>query len=60
MKNTGLLLSSNDYYSHNYKVINGWIVINVGLTTFNSTAIKRIIAIVNDIHRRYGNKNVPL
>lgn len=60
MKNTGLLLSSNDYYSHNYKVINGWIVINVGITTFNSTAIKRIIAIVNDIHRRYGNKNVPL
>lgn len=60
MKNTGLLLSSNDYYSHNYKVINGWVVINVRLTTFNSTAIKRIIAIVNDIHRRYGNKNVPL
>lgn len=44
----------------NYEFKNGWIVINARTTKFNGTTIKKIISNVNDIHKRYKNKNVPI
>lgn len=44
----------------NYEFKNGWIVINARTTKFNGTTIKKIISNINDIHKRYKNKNVPI
>lgn len=60
MKNTNLLLSYNSYFIKNYKFENGWIVIDAKTNKFTSTTIKKIISIVNEIHRRYKNKNIPI